>query len=312
VNQPTPVPTVTPTPLNTPTSYGPSSSFIQPTQLQTNIQHKLQQLQQPQVVLQHATTTPAIVNKPQPTTTQPSITQQQQQQQQTQPPNIIPPTMQPPNIPSKQPPPTLPTAITKQQLTLLIPTQQQQQQQTTTPTQLTSSSSNAQLNQTTTTTTGSAASVVVAPAATSIASLQPPAQMPKAVYDSLAPLDRPSEPIKYVDEASTQSTSVEATAKIAEEDTMAAHVSQRQDEKAKLESILLGSLMSRGNGMDTSGQPMMHTTRYGGQIVNKWPRMPPSNMLYNTVNRQVPHPNYVCTICKKPGHLKQLCPEAVS
>lgn len=165
--------------------------------------------------------------------------------------------------------------------------------------------------------------------ATPVATPAPP-QMSKSVYDSLAPLDLPSKPVIYVDETSSGASngkpatavSVAATT----EGVTTADESSR-DEKAKLESILLGKMMEKGTAagmmmMDGSGGSnpnSLHHSHMANRFLglNKWPR---SNMLgpggqaaalINLANRPLPA-NYVCTICKKPGHHKQLCPEAVS
>ena len=77
------------------------------------------------------------------------------------------------------------------------------------------------------------------------------------------------------------------------------------DEKAKLDAILLTS-MKPG---DSSGMGGHAPTRFGVPNIpgSNWPpRMP----MINPANRPL-HPNYRCVICKKPGHHKNLCPEAV-
>lgn len=92
-----------------------------------------------------------------------------------------------------------------------------------------------------------------------------------------------------------------------------------RDEKAKLESILLGKMMDgtaagmRMDGGSAGAGPAVGTTSLH-HITNrflggKWPRANTPAIIL--ANRPVP-PNYVCTNCKKPGHYKQLCPEPVS
>jgi hypothetical protein len=136
--------------------------------------------------------------------------------------------------------------------------------------------------------------------------------MSKSAYDSLAPLNLPSKPVFYVDEAKNETANEDKPAQTTS--TVANTDDSRQDEKAKLESILFNS-MNRVNGMEGSGSGYHHShqagapNRFPGPMLNKnWPRMN-NAMFINPANR-IPPPNYVCTICKKPGHLKQLCPEA--
>lgn len=162
-------------------------------------------------------------------------------------------------------------------------------------------------------------------------------QMPKSVYDSLAPLDIPSKPVVYVEETNTTTSSTAAataSTTSANETTATSNTASEEssrEERAKLESILLGKMMEKGTAagmmmMDGPsgsssgpGMPNSHHSHMANRFLgmNKWPR---NNMLSqagqaalisNLANRPLP-PNYVCTICKKPGHHKQLCPEAVS
>ena len=93
-----------------------------------------------------------------------------------------------------------------------------------------------------------------------------------------------------------------------------------RDEKAKLESILLGKMMdgtAAGMRMDGSGPGGASGGGAGTTSLNhftnrflggKWPRTNTPAVIL--ANRPLP-PNYVCTNCKKPGHHKQLCPEPV-
>lgn len=147
-----------------------------------------------------------------------------------------------------------------------------------------------------------------------------PPQMPKSVYDSLAPLDIPSKPVVYVDESSSGASTANATEGNIKPSS---GEDSSRDEKAKLESILLGKMMEKGTAagmmmMDGSsggsgGTSSHHAHMTARFLGGKWPR---NNMMQPgqaaiLANRPLP-PNYVCTICKKPGHHKQLCPEAVS
>lgn len=167
---------------------------------------------------------------------------------------------------------------------------------------------------------------ISAPTVTVTPSLQPAAvqQMPKSVYDSLAPLDLPSKPVIYVEEQPQSQPQISKS--VAASDDSA---STNRDEKAKLESILLGSMMSKGTAagmmmIDSSSgggstQSNMHhmTNRFlgmgkwsrGGGVSGQYSQSAAANMMM-LANRPLPA-NYVCTICKKPGHHKQLCPEAV-
>lgn len=150
------------------------------------------------------------------------------------------------------------------------------------------------------------------PASSSVA---PPTS--KTVYDSLAPLNIPSKPIVYVEE---QQASTVAPATVT--DTNKTEIDPRMDEKAKLESILFSS-MKPGAGDGSAGSSGVGSSAgsynqrgagFHGSImpgvsggVRPWtPRMPMST----AANRPLPA-NYVCIICKKPGHHKSLCPEAV-
>lgn len=149
--------------------------------------------------------------------------------------------------------------------------------------------------------------------------------MPKSVYDSLAPLDVPSKPVIYIDEKSASSSETTATLGDGTEtkktvDGGGDDSTSSRDEKAKLESILLGKMMdgtAAGMRMDGSAGPAGATgggTTSFHHITNrflggKWPRTNTPAVIL--ANRPLP-PNYVCTNCKKPGHHKQLCPEPVS
>lgn len=133
--------------------------------------------------------------------------------------------------------------------------------------------------------------------------------MPKSVYDSLAPLDIPSKPVIYVEETTA---SINPAANLSD---------SSRDEKAKLESILLGNMMAKGTaagmmlldgpGTLGGGSSMSSLQHLNNKFlgINKNSRNP--MLLSSLANKPLPA-NYVCTICKKPGHHKQLCPEAVS
>lgn len=161
----------------------------------------------------------------------------------------------------------------------------------------------------------------------------------KSAYDSLAPLNLPSKPI-YYQESNGQQKSTEL--ELSQINMMQATQSttktedSRQDEKAKLESILLSSMNSQSQmassggvkssqystnntmmqqhltsqNLDTGSQNVMSAqavlqqqNRFTG---SQWPpRMPLGQ------HRPLPA-TYRCTICKKPGHPKNMCPDAGS
>jgi hypothetical protein len=130
---------------------------------------------------------------------------------------------------------------------------------------------------------------------TSVATTSTSSALSKTVYDSLAPLNLPSKPIIYQAESSES----ESKAVTSIDDS-------RMDEKAKLESILLNSMAATAVGVaavklqtDIVNVP---TNRYG---VTSWPR-PQGNI---NPGRPVPS-NFRCSICKKTGHAKNVCPEA--
>ena len=132
--------------------------------------------------------------------------------------------------------------------------------------------------------------------------------LPKPVYDSLAPLNIPSKPIVYVEEKTSDKNS---SAPKTSSDADPAGDDSRLDEKAKLESILLNS-MSQTSATYKQNETNKSLNRFGlsapanaASSANSWPRMPNGMMQ----PARLP-PNYVCTICKKPGHHKSLCPEA--
>jgi hypothetical protein len=160
------------------------------------------------------------------------------------------------------------------------------------------------------------------------------ASISKSEYDSLAPLNLPSKPIVYMQEqankqaASSPSQSLE-NLQITNEQIKADEA--RQDEKSKLESILLNSMNASSsssgsycttNQLKSDGQVLvtaasmsmmqqqqMNNIRFAGSL-NNWP---PRMMNMQQIRPQQPmqlRPTYICTICKKPGHPKSLCPEA--
>ena len=144
----------------------------------------------------------------------------------------------------------------------------------------------------------------------------------------------PSKPIVYIQEqankqaASSPSQSLE-NLQITNEQIKADEA--RQDEKSKLESILLNSMNASSsssgsycttNQLKSDGQVLvtaasmsmmqqqqMNNIRFAGSL-NNWP---PRMMNMQQIRPQQPmqlRPTYICTICKKPGHPKSLCPEA--
>ena len=94
------------------------------------------------------------------------------------------------------------------------------------------------------------------------------------MYDSLAPLNLPSKPLVYVSE---KSESIE-------------------NEQTKLQSILKSSMSK------TLSETSMQTCRFLGM-----------KAYTKTINptQSIP-PGYICMICRKPGHLKQFCPDAAN
>lgn len=163
----------------------------------------------------------------------------------------------------------------------------------------------------------------------------------KSAYDSLAPLNLPSSPIIYKDTSAHKSGELE----LSQVNLMPANepkpklesmlLDTRQDEKAKLESILLATMNSQShmtvgpNGHKSSqystnntltqahlesasGQAPMSAQAIQQTMISgnrytagaQWPpRMPPGQ------HRPLPA-TYRCTICKKPGHPKNMCPDA--
>jgi hypothetical protein len=117
----------------------------------------------------------------------------------------------------------------------------------------------------------------------------------KLEHDSLAPLSIPSKPIVYMPE-----TNVNINATTSKEQTNLNE--ENKDEKSKLESILFSSM---------NQQQLIKPDMLRG--ANNWqPRMP-NMMNMQQIRPQQPmqlRPTYICTICKKPGHPKSLCPEA--
>ncbi|CAF0714249.1 unnamed protein product [Brachionus calyciflorus] len=105
----------------------------------------------------------------------------------------------------------------------------------------------------------------------------------KPVYDSLAPLNIPSKPIVYVEE----------TVKPVEIN----NDMSRMDEKAKLETILMNSM--------TKIVPDQNLTNKFLGINSRFLGVKPQ---INPADRPIP-PGYICNTCRKPGHLRQFCPE---
>lgn len=117
----------------------------------------------------------------------------------------------------------------------------------------------------------------------------PPAQ--KIDESSLAPLNLPSKPLVYIDDSIKSTPSADLSN------------DSRMDEKAKLESILMDSMAKT--------EPIAPTNANRFQAANKnWiPNRQPQHTMVNPLNRPLPL-NYLCSICRKPGHHKHHCPEA--
>ena len=195
------------------------------------------------------------------------------------------------------------------------------------------------------------------------ANLVPPSQEPtssfsassmsKLDYDSLAPLNFPSKPIIYKSEATKTVTPFQSAENLPSR-TQTEELGTdgaRQDEKAKLESILFSSMNASSSSMShtysnsnllkqdsSSNGPMLITAssmnimqqqqqqqlnnRFAGSVTN-WPsrmmsmqQIRPQQQQQQQQLQQLQQlqlrPSYCCTICKKPGHPKSLCPEAGS
>ena len=168
--------------------------------------------------------------------------------------------------------------------------------------------------------------------------------MSKSAYDSLAPLNLPSKPIYYGQEnslvlPSLALSNLEATTNSSNSNDSAKSEDSRLDEKAKLESILLTSMNSQcqmpGGSMSNNSQystnnKLIHNTQADATLAagaqqmtaqailqqqqfqqqtgnrftaNQWPPRMPMRPLPAT---------YRCGICKKPGHPKNMCPDAVN
>ena len=166
----------------------------------------------------------------------------------------------------------------------------------------------------------------------------------KSAYDSLAPLNVPSKPVVYVINPKQGVTAAESVSQTetkpgqgqetndsnSKTDAATSDTSDasRMDEKAKLESILMSSMSQTslaykqgGDGMSLNSRTLYKHSKFAvgksigmpmaanmvansGPSIGSWvPRMP---MVLNRLP-----PNYLCTICKTPGHLKSQCPEAV-
>ena len=168
----------------------------------------------------------------------------------------------------------------------------------------------------------------------------------KNAYDSLAPLNVPSKPVVYVNNPEQEAAAAESVSQTDTKPSQGQETSglngktdaatsdtsgdtSRMDEKAKLESILMSSMSQTSSAYKQGGDGASMSLNNGGPHKHKFsagnvgsmgnnnnggtngatnignwpPRMPmtPSRL----------PPNYLCTICKKPGHLKSLCPEAV-
>lgn len=168
--------------------------------------------------------------------------------------------------------------------------------------------------------------------------------MSKSVYDSLAPLNLPSKPLNYGQDnepkPELELSQVNNMLLTSESSISTKTDDPRQDEKLKLESILLSSMNSQSQIGPSQGGPKssqyssnntmllsaqaLESGAQAGQPMSaqailqqqqmqsqnrftggQWPpRMPLGQ------HRPLPA-NYRCTICKKPGHPKNLCPDAV-
>ncbi|RNA38709.1 zinc finger CCCH domain-containing 18-like isoform X1 [Brachionus plicatilis] len=110
-------------------------------------------------------------------------------------------------------------------------------------------------------------------------------QLLKPLQDSLAPLNIPSKPIVYVEEPTKPNES---------------EPDNRSDEKAKLDTFMMNSMTKLSNETNLAKKFLGMTNRFSGQQ---------NQQMINAADRPIP-PGYLCVICRKPGHLKQFCPEA--
>jgi hypothetical protein len=158
------------------------------------------------------------------------------------------------------------------------------------------------------------------------------------ILKSLAPLNPPSKPLVYInDEKDTdaiKSDVVKIDLDNNNNNITSVHENNqngdlnRVDEKAKLESILQNT-MNQTNSIYHSSKTINNDSfkslnnkpmKFGGIEANSSGAN--NNVLVNgaanasnwvsRLGNRIPPPNYVCTICKIPGHFKSLCPEAVS
>lgn len=106
----------------------------------------------------------------------------------------------------------------------------------------------------------------------------------KPIQDSLAPLIVPSKPIVYVEEP----------AKTTENES-----DNRSDEKAKFDTFMINSMTKLNTETNLAKKFLGMTSRFNGL----------NQQVLNPADRPIPT-GYVCVICRKPGHLKQFCPEA--
>ena len=166
--------------------------------------------------------------------------------------------------------------------------------------------------------------------------------MSKSAYDSLAPLNLPSKPIYYVQENTTTVPSLAnlEAANSSNSNDSAKSEDSRLDEKAKLESILLTSMNSQcqmpGGSMSNNSQystnnKLIHNTQTDATMAAGTQQMTAQAILQQqqqfqqqagnrfTANQWPPRmpmrplpATYRCGICKKPGHPKNMCPDAVN
>ncbi len=159
------------------------------------------------------------------------------------------------------------------------------------------------------------------------------------ILKSLAPLNPPSKPLVYIndekdtdaiksDEVKIDLNTTTTTITSVQENNQNDGDLNRVDEKAKLESILQNT-MNQANSIYNSAKTINNDSfkslnnkpmKFGGTEANSSGAN--NNALVNgaanasnwvsRLGNRIPPLNYVCTICKIPGHYKSLCPEAVS
>ena len=155
------------------------------------------------------------------------------------------------------------------------------------------------------------------------------------ITKALAPLSIPSNPIVYPNDVKDIETPKKEDLKmdinnnsISAQENNKNNDTSRLDEKAKLESILQNTMLNQSSSVHHSSKTMnSHSlmslnnkpTKVSGMEIGVTSSFAPvvnvptnnGNWTSRPMNR-IPPPNYVCTICKIPGHYKSFCPEAVS